>query len=272
MSHNHQANDYKFIFICGLHRSGTSVLFRTLREHPEISGFQETGVPEDEGMHLQSIYKPSGDYGGAGKFAFQPESHLTETSPSISAESKLRLFAEWSRHWNLDRPYLLEKSPPNLTKTRFLQKMFKQTFFIVFLRHPIAVSYATRRWYKHYGIYWRKLSTTLEHWLIAHELFEKDRPFLGNVFITRYEDFVSQPNESLEKIYRFLNLQPSPYSQKIFTQVNRKYFSMWSKDLNSFLWKPMTKSIISNYEERVNIFGYSLKEPPTIKQVFLDEN
>jgi len=46
----------QYVFIAGLHRSGTSVLARCLREHPQISGFRNTGVPEDEGQHLQDVY------------------------------------------------------------------------------------------------------------------------------------------------------------------------------------------------------------------------
>ena len=35
----------RMVFVCGLHRSGTSVVHRCLREHPEVSGFSDTGVP-----------------------------------------------------------------------------------------------------------------------------------------------------------------------------------------------------------------------------------
>ena len=50
--------DKKIILVCGLHRSGTSLLFQILRDHPDISGFRNTGVNQDEGQHLQSVYLP----------------------------------------------------------------------------------------------------------------------------------------------------------------------------------------------------------------------
>ena len=65
-------DQHRYIFVCGLHRSGTSVLFRSLRDHPEVSGFQGTASPEDEGMHLQTVYLPSGRYGGA-RLVFIPQ-------------------------------------------------------------------------------------------------------------------------------------------------------------------------------------------------------
>ena len=71
-------SDHRYIFVCGLHRSGTSVLFRSLRDHPEVSGFQGTPSPEDEGMHLQTVYPPSGRYGGAGVFGFYYEAQIKE--------------------------------------------------------------------------------------------------------------------------------------------------------------------------------------------------
>ena len=101
--------NHRFIFVCGLHRSGTSILFKSLRDHPEVSGFHNTNSPEDEGMHLQTVYKPSGAYGGAGKFGFNPELHLTEASPLVTEENRKKLFEEWTPYWDLSKQYLLEK-------------------------------------------------------------------------------------------------------------------------------------------------------------------
>jgi len=114
---------HQFVFLAGLHRSGTTLLARLLAAHPEMSGFSGTGVPADEGQHLQSVYPAAKKYGGPGRFGFAPESHLTEGSPLVSEASARKLFEEWSAHWDLSRPLLLEKSPPNLLKTRFLQAL-----------------------------------------------------------------------------------------------------------------------------------------------------
>lgn len=64
----------KFIFLAGHHRSGTSLLHEIIREHPAISGFRNTGVPEDEGQHLQSVFKPANSFGGPGKYIFNKNS------------------------------------------------------------------------------------------------------------------------------------------------------------------------------------------------------
>jgi hypothetical protein len=104
-------SQHQLVFVCGLHRSGTSVLFRSLRGHPLMSGFEDTNSPENEGMHLQTVYQPSGHYGGAGKFGFSPEAHLTEASELVSDANRKKLFEEWKPYWDLDKPFRRATQP-----------------------------------------------------------------------------------------------------------------------------------------------------------------
>src|SRR5207249_5367403 len=62
--------DHRFVFVGGLHRSGTSLMARTIAGHPEVSAFTGTGVPEDEGQHLQTVYPKPSARQQAGRFAF----------------------------------------------------------------------------------------------------------------------------------------------------------------------------------------------------------
>ena len=70
----------KFIFISGLHRSGTSLLYKILKEQDEISGLSKTNELEDEGQHVQTVYKPAYEFGGVGKFGFDIKARLDENS------------------------------------------------------------------------------------------------------------------------------------------------------------------------------------------------
>jgi hypothetical protein len=250
--------NHKYIFIGGLHRSGTSILFRSLRDHPAISGFTNTPSPEDEGMHLQSVFQPSGAFGGAGEFGFYPDAHLTERSPIISEKNVNKLFQEWSSYWDLGKPYLLEKSPPNLIRTRFLQAIFPNSYFLILMRHPIAVSYATRAWYRKYRIHWRSLSRILEHWIVCHEIFQADFKYLDRVFLIKYEAFVADPEKWLNQIYGFLDINHHPVEQNVLQHVNEKYFTRWRVDQGKFFRKRAIDRMIQKYETRLKPFGYSL--------------
>jgi Sulfotransferase family len=245
-----------FVFVAGLHRSGTTLLARLLAAHPEISGFSGTGAPADEGQHLQSVYPSDHEYGRPGRFGFAPEMHLTESSPLVSEESAQRLFAEWSPHWDLSRPLLLEKSPPNLIKTRFLQALFPDSAFVVVVRHPIPVSIPTAKWR---GT--RRYDRLLDHWLRCHALFEADLEQLGRIHVLTYEQLVGDPAGVLEEVFAFLDIEPIPPSESVETSANEKYFRRWNELKRDPRMRAYLDLVSLKYERLVRPYGYSLLRP-----------
>jgi sulfotransferase family protein len=247
---------HRLVFLAGLHRSGTTLLARLLAAHPEVSGFSGTGVPADEGQHLQSVYPAAAVYGGPGRFGFAPESHLTEESPLATPENAQTLFAEWSAHWNLSRLVLLEKSPPNLLKTRFLQALYPGSAFVVIVRHPIPVSIPTARWR---GT--RRYDRMLAHWLHCHGLFEADRERLERVHVLTYEQLVRDPTGVLRRIFEFLELDPIPPSEPVEDGANEKYFRQWRELKRDPRMRAYLDLVSLRYERRVRRYGYSLLSP-----------
>lgn len=253
----------KLVFIGGLHRSGTSLVHRCLSDHKDVSAFYGTGVPEDEGQHLQSVYRPAGAFGGAGRFGFHPEAPMDEHSPLVSTHSAEKLLREWGKHWDLRRQILVEKSPPNLIRTRFLQALFPKCRFIIILRHPIAVSYATQKWTR--SILQRlnprtALHALLAHWLTCSERLEADRGFLRNLFVLRYEEFVAKPQLSMDALFDFLGVDTVPLSRKVRPDLNERYFEIWERRRRQLLTRPYTNLVIRRFEDRVRRFGYSLRK------------
>jgi len=245
-----------FVFVAGLHRSGTTLLARLLAAHPEISGFSGTGAPADEGQHLQSVYPCDYEYGSPGRFGFAPEMHLTESSALVSEENAERLLAEWSPYWDLSRRLLLEKSPPNLIKTRFLQALFPNSTFIVVIRHPIPVSIPTAKWR---GT--RRYDRLLDHWLHCYGLFEADHEQLDRVHVLTYEQLVGDPAGVLEEVFAFLEVEPILPSEPVETGANEKYFRRWKELKRDPQMRAYLDLVSLKYEHRVRSYGYSLLRP-----------
>lgn len=250
----------KFIFIAGLHRSGTSLVHEILRSHPDISGFSNTGVPQDEGQHLQDIFLPAKALGGPGRFGFNPNSFMDEQHFLATPANAYKLYQEWSNYWNTDREYLIEKSPPTLVRTRFFQRLFPQSIFIIILRHPIAVSYATQKWSK------TSIVSLLEHTLRCYERFMADMPFLHNVYVLRYEEFVKAPEEILQSLLRWIGIKHMSLDKKVVANINEKYFKQWEADRRNIVKKIFWPVSIlwRKFEKRANVFGYSIYKPEAL--------
>ncbi len=248
-------NEHRFVFVTGLHRSGTSLLARCIAQHPLVSAFSDTGVAEDEGQLLQTVYPPGHEDGGPGRFGFAERQHLTEHSPLMTAENRQRLWSQWSPHWQLDRPVLLEKSPPHLTKTRFLQALFPDCSFVVVTRHPIAVACATQKWSA------TRPDQLIGHWMRCHRIFAADQPSLQRVHLLRYEQLVAAPDTELRRVFAFLGLDAVPSGLEVREGIDDRYFAEWRARRRNPARSAYISLIERRWEREARRWGYSLRSP-----------
>ncbi len=268
----------KYVFVCGLHRSGTSVLGRNIAKLENCTGFKNTGVLENEGQHLQDVYPIDTEYGGTGRFGFDPRAHLTETSALLTPENIAKLRRSWHSRWDKWKGICIEKTPGDLIMTRFLQAAFPNSYFIVVKRHPVAVSMATQRW----RVSITSLHRMFEHWLHCHELFEEDKKYLKHVYELKYEDYVGNPDKYHREIAAFIGTRvpeaPKEDNFRIVLQWrnpsglrvpegamettsavhSKKYFDRWSHLLTSSPFKGYYRYIAGKYEPEFAKYGYSL--------------
>jgi hypothetical protein len=242
-------NEHRLIFVTGLHRSGTSILHRCLSDHPSVSGFSKTGIFEDEGQYLQTVLPRGIDFGGPGKFGFDPQSHMTETHPLASPEFGRQIFEQWAPHWDLSKPVLVEKSPPTLLRCRLFQAMFPDACFVVIIRHPAAAALATTKFAR--GVSVERL---IAHWVHCHDLFLGDSRFLRRAIAVKYEDFAAHPNRELARIQRFCGLDVLPTDQKVEAGVNDAYWKQWTQ-LGWFQRRSALK-----WHAAARRFGYNLQD------------
>lgn len=193
---------YRYVFVAGLHRSGTSVLARMIASHPEVSGISGAPVPENEGCYLQGAIPHTAQDGIPGVFATDPSQRMDETHPLNNWATKQRYEAELGPWFDPGSLWRIEKSPVNLARMRLLQGLFPLSQFVVILRHPSFMAAALAKWSD-------KPQTELtDYGIMAYRLLLDDLRFLHAALVLRYEDLVAAPQRYAEAITAFLALEP----------------------------------------------------------------
>ncbi len=255
VTRNSKSTARKYVFVCGLQRSGTSVLARNIGRFTECTSFKNTGVPQDEGQYLQNVYLTDTQLGGNPRYGFDPRAHLTDQSRLLTAENIAKLHASWHAHWDPAKPICLEKTPGNLIMTRFLDAAFPNAYFVVVRRHPVPVAMANQRW----RVSLSSLHYVFEHWLHCYGLFEEDKRYLERVYELRYEDYVKNPARYHQEIAEFIGASSTKERMEETSDVhNRKYLDRWVKLRTSSRFKAYYRYIAFKYHSRFSTYGYSL--------------
>ena|GEM_PF-242731 len=201
---------HRMVFVGGAHRSGTTLVARVLAAHPAFAGLEGTGVPEDEGQHLQEVLPAAIELGGPTRWALHPAAHVD--APDDGDRDALRRSIEqsWEPFWSSDAPYRVEKSPPNVTRMRFLQALWPDARFIVITRHPMIQSLAVQKWDHNLPMFLPSLGLnirrTLDNWFAVHESLAESAPDIGRLLVIRYEHLMTDPERELARIAGFLRL------------------------------------------------------------------
>ena len=182
-----------WLFVLGLNNSGTSILAHLLETHPEIRALPA------EGQALTKALPTGAELGVRRNWTTRMEQfHWTEDTHSDAA---LRTRYDWAYHANPRPGIVLEKSPPNTVRGRWLQEHFRPSRFIGIARHPYAVCEGMRR---RGGL---PVAESARHWALGNATMLDDADQLDRFELVTYEHICDQPDETLTRVESFLNLE-----------------------------------------------------------------
>ncbi|MBP0484124.1 sulfotransferase family protein [Sagittula salina] len=199
---------HRYVFVGGLHRSGTSLTARLIAALPGVAAIEGAPVPENEGVYLQGAIPHTARHGAPMQFATDPSQHLVEGCGYDRLETRTRLEEDWAP-WFGEGAWRVEKSPVNLTRMRLYQQIFPLSQFVVVTRHPEKVASAVAKWVD------CPAPALVDHWLDAHDTVAEDMTYLHAVLVLRYEDLIADPQASLDRLAAFLGVETAQIPMRI---------------------------------------------------------
>lgn len=191
----------KWVFLVGCYNSGTTLLAELLGHHPEISALPT------EGHFITDQFVKDYDIGLPRMWVERED--LFRLDESSEGPDPVRVKKEWLMRLDRSKPVLLEKSPPNSAKTRWLQKYFENSYFVGIVRDPYAVSEGITRKAdpKHLINSW-PIEMSAYQWMRSNQVLEEDSKHLDRFIWITYEELADNTAETLNKICNFIEVSP----------------------------------------------------------------
>lgn len=182
-----------WLFVLGVNNSGTTALSQILAWQPEIRSLPR------EGQYLTRALPAPLRLGVPRLWTKRLEAfRWTEDD---DPEPARRARYDWAYYAEPGPGILLEKSPPNSVRSRWLQANFRPCRFVVLVRSPYAVCEGVRR---RVGC---TIEEAAEHWARGNGVLLEDVGSLDSCLWLTYEDLAERPDEQLERLERFLELR-----------------------------------------------------------------
>lgn len=118
----HKKPEHKFLFILSPAYCGSTLLNQIISTSNSVSVNNNLG--NREGQSLPSVKKIMFD-------------HQRRWDVTLDFDWEM-IKKEWLKYWDLTYPVLLEKSPPNIIRTKSIKKIFVPSYFIILYRNPYA--------------------------------------------------------------------------------------------------------------------------------------
>ncbi|MEN8242210.1 MAG: hypothetical protein ABFS17_09840, partial [Chloroflexota bacterium] len=170
----------------------------------------------------------------------------------------------WESYWDLEKPLLVEKSPPNLMRAPEIVKYFYPVYFLIMVRNPYALCEGFMR--RTGDNPRRAAKKTIK---LLKRQAENARTLENSISFT-YEDLTNNPKKIVEKIEAFIPQLGSLDHQGEFKvhsidgMVTREIVNFNQKKINNLSPKhfDVINKIFKKNLEALDHWGYKLYIPP----------
>lgn len=220
-------DDHFWLFCLGVNNSGTTLIHELLRNHPEVRALPREGhrcteaLPDPSEQNVARVWAKVMD-----KF------RMDETS---NAERALQAKYDWLFYAGSRPGIILEKSPPNSVRSRWLQANFQPARFLCLFRDGYAVSEGIRR---RAGVDIREAA---HHWATVNRVLLDDMKHLESTLTLKYEDLCDDTEASLARLDDFLDLKVGIDRSIVANPMRAKNLDDTKKPLENFNRKSWDK-------------------------------
>lgn len=196
----------KWLFLVGCYNSGTSITHKILSFHPDI----QASILGREGVHYTSHLPKPDDLGWARMWIKCHDYMHIDEDDNLRAEQVKK---DWRMLWQGKESVFIEKSITNITRMKWFDHHFKDSYFIGMTRNGFCVSEGIVRRaqpthapaiLEHKGLY--PIEWGAKQWVEANQSLLEGRTGVKNYMDFSYESFTANPIPILEEIWKFLNL------------------------------------------------------------------
>lgn len=188
---------HRLVFVVGCNNSGTTLI------HDVLAATGRFSFMLHEGQRYTDALRRSAKRGHERVWIeYLDELRLSEADPVDCAP---RLMFDWLRQ--MQRPVcadILEKTPANVVRLRWLERAFPGAAFIGVVRNGYAVAEGIRR---KGG---KSIQRGARHWSRVNEIMLDDARYLSRFLLVRYEEFVDAPAQTLPRLAQFLGQPLAP--------------------------------------------------------------
>lgn len=169
----------------------------------------------------------------------------------------------WDSAWDDDKPFRLEKSPPNILRARQMEEHFRPSSFLAMIGNPYA--FCEGCWRRNNS---HDLPSSARFWLQCARQQRRNVEELDDVLLFTYEDLTENTSQILDRIRQFVPL-PGDFDTSIsggFSVLGRGETKI--RNLNAVKLKRLShrsytriNSVLEGNEELLHYFGYEIEKP-----------